>query len=158
MEKGITFVGQDAHKVMIKVAMLLPEETKPAPGEVRFVESADLLQVVQQRLPTRAREDGDAVVLPLAVPHRDLVALEVEVLDPHLEALQQSEPGSVQQLADEQHDAVQVAQDLLDLRARQDDGEALGALGADDALDQADILLQDPLIEKEKGAQCLVLC
>jgi len=58
MKKGITFVGMDAHKVAIKLAVLLPGETKPvewqlsnekaavrrmvrkvqrlAPGEVRF--------------------------------------------------------------------------------------------------------------------------
>ena len=58
MKKGITFVGMDAHKVAIKLAVLMPGETKPvewqlanekaavrrmvrkvqrlAPGEVRF--------------------------------------------------------------------------------------------------------------------------
>ena len=29
MEKGITFVGMDAHKVAIKQAVLLPGQTKP---------------------------------------------------------------------------------------------------------------------------------
>jgi hypothetical protein len=29
MKKGITFVGMDAHKVAIKLAVLLPGETKP---------------------------------------------------------------------------------------------------------------------------------
>jgi transposase len=57
MEKGITFVGQDAHKVMIKVSMLLPEETKPVewevPNEVGAVRR--MLRKVQRQAPGEVR-------------------------------------------------------------------------------------------------------
>ena len=57
MEKGITFVGQDAHKVMIKVSMLLPEETKPleweVPNEVGAVRR--MVRKVQRQAPGEVR-------------------------------------------------------------------------------------------------------
>ena len=81
MKKGITYVGMDAHKVAIKLAVLLAGETKPvewqvanekaamrrmvrkvqrlAPGEVRFCYEAGpcgyaLQRWIRRRGPVRA--------------------------------------------------------------------------------------------------------
>lgn len=91
MEKGITFVGQDAHKVMIKVSMLLPEETRPvewqlpneagavrrmvkkvqrqAPGEVRFCYEAGPCGYALQRWIEEAGASC-VVVAPSLIPRK----------------------------------------------------------------------------------------
>lgn len=91
MEKGITFVGQDAHKVAINVAMLLPGRTaavewecanekasvrrmvrkvmREAPGEVRFCYEAGPCGYALQRW---IREAGAecVVVAPSLIPRK----------------------------------------------------------------------------------------
>jgi transposase len=91
MEKGITFVGQDAHKVAIRVAMLLPDRTvavewectyekasvrrmvrkviREAPGEVRFCYEAGPCGYALQRW---IREAGVecVVVAPSLIPRK----------------------------------------------------------------------------------------
>ena len=91
MEKGITFVGQDAHKVAINVAMLLPGKAVPvvwecanekgsvrrmvkkvmreAPGEVRFCYEAGPCGYALQRW---IREAGAVcvVVAPSLIPRK----------------------------------------------------------------------------------------
>jgi transposase len=91
MEKGITFVGQDAHKVAINLAMLLPGKTAPvewecafekasvrrmvrkvmreAPGEVRFCYEAGPCGYALQRW---IREAGAecVVVAPSLIPRK----------------------------------------------------------------------------------------
>jgi len=85
MEKGITFVGMDAHKVAIKLAVLLPGETKPvewqlanekaavrrmvrkvqrlAPGEVRFCyEAGPCGYALQRWIQEAGRLLGDRTV------------------------------------------------------------------------------------------------
>jgi len=91
MGEGITFVGLDAHKVAINVAVLLPGETKPvewqvanektavrrmvrkvqrqAPGEVRFCYEAGPCGYALQRW---IREDGAicVVIAPSLIPRK----------------------------------------------------------------------------------------
>jgi hypothetical protein len=54
MEKGITFVGMDAHKVAIKQAVLLPEQSKPVEWQLAN-EKAAVRRMVRkvQRLEAR---------------------------------------------------------------------------------------------------------
>src|SRR3989442_10272317 len=91
MEKGITFVGMDAHKVAIKQAVLLPERREPvewqlanekaavrrmvrkvqrlAPGEVRFCYEAGPCGYALQRW-IRALGVMCVVVAPSLIPRK----------------------------------------------------------------------------------------
>ncbi len=91
MEKGITFVGLDAHKAAINVAMLLPEKTvavewectnekaavlrmvrkvkRAAPGEVRFCYEAGPCGYALQRW-IREAGAGCVVVAPSLIPRK----------------------------------------------------------------------------------------
>ena len=91
MEKGITYVGMDAHKVAIKVAVLVPGETKPvewqlanekaavrrmvrkvqrlAPGEVRFCYEAGPCGYALQRWIVEAGASC-IVVAPSLIPRK----------------------------------------------------------------------------------------
>jgi hypothetical protein len=52
-------------------------------------------QVRSQRLSRRRRQHRHAILATLPLPHDDLLAIEVEILDPKLETFFQPEPGTV---------------------------------------------------------------
>jgi transposase len=92
MGEGITFVGLDAHKVSISVAMLLPDTTVPvewqlpnersavrrmvrkveraAGGEVRFCYEAGVCGYALQRQITESGEASCMVVAPSLIPRK----------------------------------------------------------------------------------------
>jgi len=92
MENGITFVGIDAHKELMSVAMLLPGESKAitwdvanegaairrlvrklereAPGEVRICYEAGPVGYALQRQVTEAGEASCMVVAPSLIPRK----------------------------------------------------------------------------------------
>jgi hypothetical protein len=57
MKKGITFVGMDAHKVAIKLAVLLPGETKPVEWQLANEKAAvrRMVRKVQRMAPGDVR-------------------------------------------------------------------------------------------------------
>jgi len=57
MEKGITFVGMDAHKVAIKLAVLLPGQTKPVEWQLANEKAAvrRMVRKVQRLAPDEVR-------------------------------------------------------------------------------------------------------
>ena len=93
MQKGITFVGIDAHKKMNSVSMLLPDQVVPvtwdvpnepaavrrlvrrlereAPGEVRICYEAGPVGYALQRQITEAGSASCMVVAPSLIPRRD---------------------------------------------------------------------------------------
>ncbi len=129
-----------------------------AVAQVVSMELADLLQVFEKLRPAAGGQRRNAILLPLAVPHGDLVALEVNVLDTHVQALEEPQPAAVQEGAHEQHDAVQLGQHLPHLAAGQDDWHPARPLGAHEPLEQADVALQDVPVQEDQGAQGLGLC
>jgi hypothetical protein len=52
-------------------------------------------QVSRQRLPCSRRQHRHPILSTLPLPHDDLLAIEVEILDPKLETFFQPEPGTV---------------------------------------------------------------
>jgi transposase len=92
MEEGITFVGLDAHKKAIALAMLLPGEKQPltwetpnepaavrrmvrkverqAPGEVRFCYEAGSLGYALQRQVVEAGSGSCMVIAPSLIPRK----------------------------------------------------------------------------------------
>ena len=68
----------------------------------------------------------------LCVAEDDFIPLEVDVLDPHAEALEEPHSRAVEQRGHEPVKAAQMRQNGSDLFAGQDDGESDGLLGTDE--------------------------
>src|SRR6266545_3524099 len=126
-------------------------------AQVRQVKLAHPLEMLGKRLLAGTGQHGHPVLAALAVADGDLVALEVDVLDAHVQALQEPEPRAVQQPADEEHHSVQMNEEPPHLIDGQNDRQSAGALGTDDAVDQTEVLLQDLVIQEEQGVESLVL-
>ena len=116
-----------------------------------------LREMVEERLLAGGGQHRHAVLLSLAIADVDLVAREVDVLDAQVQALQQPEPAAVQEPAHEEDHAVHVGEQLPRFVPGQNHRQAGGPLGADDALEQADLPLQDVPVEEDEGAQGLRL-
>jgi hypothetical protein len=99
----------------------------------------------------------DAVPVTLAGAHHDPIRGEVHVFDPEVRAFQQSEARAVEQDRHQPRRAVEVLNDGTDFVPRQHDGKPLRRLGPHDAIEPRQFLLQNVAIEKQQGAQRLVL-
>ena len=71
-----------------------------------------------------AGQHGHTILSSLAITDRDLQALKANVLHSHVERLEQPQARTVQQPADEQHDAVELGEESAHLLVGQHDGEA----------------------------------
>jgi hypothetical protein len=58
-------------------------------AEVLLVEVPDALDLPLQGFLQRARQQGDAILMPLAVADDEMPLAEVDILDPEAEAFQQ---------------------------------------------------------------------
>ena len=104
----------------------------------------------------RGQESG-AVVFALATAHGDLVPLEINVFDAHREAFEQPQAAAVKKLGDEAVSWLEMVEDEEDLAARQDRGQVLWAARALEALELVHRQAEDAAVEKDDGAQRLVL-
>ena len=68
-----------------------------APFAIPFVQNQPPAGLLGDRLGGRGRQHDDAVLVPLALPHDNLTALQVHVLDAEPAAFHQSEAGAVHQ-------------------------------------------------------------
>ena len=118
---------------------------------------ADALQVPGEVRLHDGRQHRHAVLVALAAPHDDLVRPEIHVLDAEAAALEEPEPGPIEQKRHESRRAFEPAQHGPHLVPGQDDGQALRALGADDLVHPREIDCQDLPVQEEQGAQRLVL-
>jgi hypothetical protein len=82
---------------------------------------------------------------------------EVNVLDPEAGTLQQAQAGTVEQDCHETRDAAHPLKDGSGLFAGQHDGQPGGALRSDDVVEPGRILFEEVAIQKQNGAQGLVL-
>ncbi len=128
-----------------------------AMAEILPVLAADSFEVIEQLLLAGRRQHGHAVLASLAITHHDLQALEVDVLDPHVESLEQPQSGTVEQPADEQHDAVELGEETAYFFVGQDDRQPPRALSADDAAQLTNLSLEHHLVEEQQGIERLVL-
>ncbi len=103
------------------------------------------------------REHGPAILLPFAAPHHDLLAIEVDVLDPKLQHLHQPETAGVDERGGEGGRAAHAFEDRRDFRWREDHGDALGQLGSGCPLQAFQFAAEDGAIEEQDGAESLIL-
>lgn len=89
----------------------------PARGHLPAMELVQALQVRPQRAHLDSRQQGDPVLLALAVADHDLTQPEVDVHDPEAGALHQPETGAVHQRRHQPVDAVELGQEAPDFFA-----------------------------------------
>ena len=111
------------------------------------------------RRPSRTRDGRSAArsVVPFAATDRDHVAVEVDVLHPQGEALEQAEAAAVKDLGDEPEERLQLLEERRHLAPREHRGKVLGTAGALEAVQLGHGKVEDTAIEEEDGAEGLVL-
>ena len=87
----------------------------------------------------------------------DRSCTEVDVLDAQAKALHQAKIGTIHQAHHEPHVRPHMAQDGSNLLSRQDDRKPLRPLRADDGAQVSQLSVEYVQVEKEKGAQRLIL-
>src|SRR5438876_2013699 len=115
------------------------------------------LQMTGELRLDRGGQHRHSVLVTLAASHDDLVRREVDVLHTQAAALQQPQPGPVEQVRHQAWRALQPAEHGPHLVDGQDHGQSLRSLGAYDAVEPREIDLEDAPVQEEHGAQRLVL-
>src|SRR5262245_62755150 len=87
----------------------------------------------------------------------DLIRSEIDVLDTQATAFQQAEPRSVEKERHQARHAVELREDGPNFLAREDDRQPLRRLGAHQAVEPGQFDVEHLAVEKEQGAQRLVL-
>jgi hypothetical protein len=126
-------------------------------GQLEAVPLGNALDLRRERVPHARRKQRGSVVLPLAATHRDLAALEVHVLDPDGEALEEAKAAAIEDLADEPERGLQVVEEGKDLAPREDGGEVMRAASTSEADELGHLQAKDAAIEEDERAKGLVL-
>jgi hypothetical protein len=115
-------------------------------------------QVLLQRRPDLRRQHRHAILLALAAPHHELIPVEVDVLHSQVKTLAEAQPGSVQQGPDDPHHPAQLLKDRADLVPAQHHWKPLRRPRPDHRRNRTQILTEHVTVEKEDGAERLILC
>lgn len=126
-------------------------------GDVPLVLLSHRLQVSRKVGLDRRGEQRRPVLLHLAISNQHLIRSKIDIYDPQTGAFHESETGAVHQRPHQPWDPVKMSQNGLHFRLGQDDGAAARPLGADHAIEPRQLFLQDFFIQKEHGAQGLIL-
>jgi hypothetical protein len=113
--------------------------------------------MARERRLHRGGQHRHAVLVALAAAYQDLVAREVDVLHAQAAALEHPEPRAIEQVRHQPGRAVKPLEKGPDLVAGEDDGQPLRPSGTHDVVQPWDLEVQDLPIEKQQGAQRLVL-
>jgi hypothetical protein len=92
-----------------------------------------------------------------AATYHDLVAIEVNVLDPQRQAFDQAEAAAVEHFRDEAEERIEGAEEPLNLTTGEDRGKVLRATGALQAFQGGHFQAQDAIVEEDDGAKGLIL-
>jgi hypothetical protein len=102
-------------------------------------------------------EQRGTVVRSLAPANRDLAAVEVDILDPEAEALEQAEAAAVEKLSDEAERGAEVLQEGQDVTGPEDRGEVVRPARSLKTHELGHRELEDVTVQEEDGAESLVL-
>ena len=126
-------------------------------GEIGAVDAAGDGELGSERSDGDLRQ-GDGPIAPaLGALDPDLAALELEVLDPQPERLEQAEPAPVQEGGNEAVDAWKGVEQPADLIAREDEREVPRPPGADRGAEAFELAAGHVAVREEEGRQGLVL-
>jgi len=104
-----------------------------------------------------SRQHGDPVLVPLARPDDHLMPIEVDILDPQPQPLQEPHPGPEKQTSDEASDPPHLVKEPADLPRTQDHRQAPGRLALYDPIEPGQFRPQHPFIQKQQSRLGLVL-
>ena len=102
------------------------------------------------------RQHRHSILKTFAFAHRQLVSLEIQVLDSQPHAFHQPQACAVEQLGHQLESAGDPGEQAL-LVARQHDRQPLGPFGPLDLAQLAQLLVQHFPVKKEQRVECLVL-
>lgn len=126
--------------------------------EILPVQLVDSVQLHAQSLDETGRQGNRPILAALALADGDLIAVEVEILDPQAAALEHAHPGAVGQLDHEGHRvAGQCFDDATNLVAAQDDGQTPRSLRPN-CVQWRQFAIEDLLGEKQDRGEGLILC
>jgi hypothetical protein len=103
------------------------------------------------------RQDRDPILRALASANGDLVAFEVDILDPKPAALEDAKAAAVYQRGHEPGRSTQPPEDGVHLPPRQDQRNSNRALGAWRVLESLELALENGAKEEQERAERLVL-
>ncbi|MBI2187338.1 MAG: hypothetical protein HYU37_09520 [Acidobacteria bacterium] len=115
-------------------------------------------QVRVQRLPRRRRQHRHPILPALPLPHDDLLAIEVEILDPKLETFFETEPGAVEQHHHQPLRAGELLEERADLVSVEHYRQPFRRTRPHNRWNVADGHRQHVFIEKQQRTECLILC
>jgi transposase len=140
-----------------KIVQALRECTRVAAGreptpsaacfELLGVEVLDIQQMLLEGGFDVLRQHGDTVFLALAVAHNALMIGNIQVFHSQTQALQQAQPGTIQERGHDPWRAREMAQHRRHLVPGQDHGQPLRLLGVHHVVQPADVVLEDLLIK-----------
>jgi len=125
--------------------------------QIVLVHFFDHQQMCTERLDQLLGEDGDAICGSLAIADNDLVLGEVDIFNAQTHAFHETQSTAVEELGHEQVDARHLAEHGVNFISGQDGGQALGLFGLGGAKGVGNGLVEDFVVEEEKGAAGLVL-
>jgi hypothetical protein len=98
-----------------------------------------------------SREHRHAVLVAFARAHHDLARSEVDVLHAQAAALQQSQPGAVEQIAHQPRGVGQALEDRAYLVPGQDDGQPFGSPRPHQVIHPRDVQLEDGPVQEQRA-------
>jgi hypothetical protein len=116
-----------------------------------------MLQVFGERRAQAIREHGQAVFETFAIPHHDLLLIEIEVFDSQADAFHQSQPAAVEQFSHQLVGAGHAGEQSVHFILGEDGGQAFWAPGAHGADGKLELLFEDLAVEVEDSTEGLVL-
>jgi hypothetical protein len=126
-------------------------------GEIFFVKDFDAGEVFAQGSFEGFGQEGDAIFIAFSIADDDLVEVEIDVLDAEAEAFHEAEAGAVKEPGEELVGAGHGGKEAVGFLASHDYRKALRAFGADELIHPLKGLVEDFVIEKDKGVEGLVL-
>jgi hypothetical protein len=128
-----------------------------ARGELRAVATGHAVELRGEWVARAGPQERGSVARALAATHRDLAAVEVDVLRAQREGFEEAQARAVEELADETEGWLQVVEQRDDLAAREHRREVHGAVRAFEAGERRDFELEHLAVEEHQRAEGLVL-
>src|SRR5277367_2144125 len=141
----------------------LPEEgvrkiDEAPPGRaLGAVAGSDGFHLRPEAIPRAGREERGAIMLALATTHRDLMALEVDILDADGQRFEEAEAAAIQDFGEQAERELQVIEERHDLAAREDRREMVRPAGPLQVEELRHVETEDAAVEEDESAEGLIL-
>ncbi len=111
--------------------------------------SFDGLEAAKQGFSDGCGQHRIAILVAFAGADRDLFLSEVDVFHPQAAAFHESKSGAIEKHCPHPWDSVHTDQEALDLLLGEDHWQACWFLGSNNSLNEANLLFQNLMVEKQ---------